>query len=53
MLHYFLEFTHVHQVDGAIQTSHPLSPASPPARESQQNQMQRVQFTQLLLLSLT
>ena len=33
VLHYLPEFaqTHVHQVSGAIQPSHPLSPPSPPA----------------------
>ena len=32
-LHYLPELaqTHVHRVDDAIQPSHPLSPASPPA----------------------
>ena len=33
VLHYLPEFaqTHVHQVSGAIQPSHPVSPPSPPA----------------------
>ena len=40
VLHYLLEFaqTHVHQVSGAMQTSHPLSPPSPPALNLSQHQ---------------
>ena len=40
VLHYLLEFaqTHVHQVNDAIQPSHPLSPPSPPALNLYQHQ---------------
>ena len=40
LLHYLLEFaqTHVHQVRDAIQPSHPLSSASPPAFNLSQRQ---------------
>ena len=40
VLHYLPEFdqTHVHWVDDAIQPSHPLSPASPPALNLSQHQ---------------
>ena len=40
VLHYLLKFaqTHVHQVSGAMQTSHPLSPPSPPALNLSQHQ---------------
>ena len=40
VLHHLLEFaqTHVHWVDDVIQSSHPLSPPSPPAFSLPQNQ---------------
>ena len=40
VLHYLLEFaqTHVHWADGAIQSSHHLSPPSPPAFSLSQHQ---------------
>ena len=40
VLHHHLEFaqTHVHLAHDAIQTSHPLSPSSPPALNLSQNQ---------------
>ena len=40
ILHYLLEFlqTHVHQVDDAIQPSHPLYPFIPPALNFSQHQ---------------
>ena len=40
VLHYLLDFaqTHVHWVDDAFQTSHPLSPPSPPALNLFQHQ---------------
>ena len=40
VIHYLLKFTqtHVHQVGDAIQSSHPLSPLSPPALNLSQHQ---------------
>ena len=40
VLHYLLEFaeTHVHSIGDAIQTSHPLSPPSPPSLSLSQHQ---------------
>ena len=40
VLHFLLEFaqTYVHCVNDAIQTSHPLSPPSPPALSLSQHQ---------------
>ena len=53
ILHYLLEFaqTHVHWVDDAIQSSHHLSPPSPPALNLSQHQglFQWVRSTQVAL----
>ena len=47
--HQLLEFTqtHVHQVGDAIQTTHPLSPSSPPALNLSQHQVAKVLEFQL------